>query len=301
MHGKPVVVGIGEVLWDLLPRGAHLGGAPANFAYFSGLLGASAVLVSRTGNDHLGREARDTLLRHGLDLAYCQIDTAHATGSTQVSFTGDGSPQYAIAKDVAWDYLQWTPALAELAARADAVCFGTLAQRSPVSRETIRRFLEHTPAHCLRMFDVNLRAPFYSDAIVRESLSLANVLKLSCEELRPVLAALSLPLSAEVEAVSHLRRSYGLRAVCLTRGAQGSVIAVENEVVIHSGMTVDVADTVGAGDAFTAAVAMHLLAGSAAQVVSEAANSLGAWVASQPGAMPKLQEFDRNNMRLFNP
>ena len=180
----------------------------------------------------------------------------------------------------------WTPGLAKLAGQADAICFGTLAQRSPASRETIRRTLACSRPECLRILDVNLRAPFHSSEVLEDSLRRANVLKLNSEELPFVLRACKLPPVAETDAARMLQRHYGFKAVCITRGARGSVIAFGDETVVHPGVAVEVVDTVGAGDAFTAALAVQLIAGSSPERVSEAANQVGAWVASKPGLYP---------------
>jgi fructokinase len=281
-----VLVGIGEVLWDLLPEGSHLGGAPANFACIAASLWATGIVVSRVGDDELGREALAGLQRRGVDGSFVQTDAVHRTGSARATLASDGSAGFEIAQDVAWDYLQWTPELAKLAGQADAICFGTLAQRSPGSRETIRRALGCSRPECLRILDVNLRAPFPSLEILEDSLRRANVLKLNSEELSFVLRACKLPPAPEADAARMLHRHYGFQAVCITRGARGSVIAFGDKTVVHPGVAVEVIDTVGAGDAFTAALAVQLIAGSAPERVSEAANQVGAWVASQAGAMP---------------
>ncbi len=294
-----VLVGIGEILWDLLPAGSHLGGAPANFACIAALLGATGVVVSRVGDDQLGREALAGLQRHSLDGSFVQIDAGHPTGSARATLASDGSAGFEIAQDVAWDYLRWTPELAKLAGQADAICFGTLAQRAPASRETIRRALACSRPECLRILDVNLRPPFDSLEILEDSLRRANVLKLNREELPAVLRACKLPAALETDAVKMLRRQYGFQMVCITRGARGSVIAFGDKTVIHPGVVVEVVDTVGAGDAFTAALAVQLLAGSEPERVSEAANQVGAWVASQAGAMPIANGPGWERMRVL--
>ncbi len=294
-----ILVGIGELLWDLLPTGAHLGGAPANFACISALLGATGIVVSRVGDDQLGREALAGLQRHGVDGTFIQIDPEHPTGSARAILASDGSAEYGIAEDVAWDYLQWTPELAKLAAEADAICFGTLAQRSPASRETIRRALACGRPQCLLILDVNLRVPFHSLEFLEDSLGRANILKLNSEELGYVLRACKLSAMAETDAMRMLQQQYGFKAVCITRGARGSVIAFGDKTVVHPGVAVDVVDTVGAGDAFTAALAVHLIAGSAPEHVSEAANQVGAWVASQAGAIPAANDCGWERVRAL--
>jgi fructokinase len=293
------VVGIGELLWDRLPAGSHLGGAPANFACIAQLLGASATIVSRVGDDQLGREALARLRFLGIDSSFVQIDAAHATGTARAVLASDGSARFEIARQVAWDHLEWTPELAKLAAQEDAICFGTLAQRSPASRETIQRMLACSRPQCLRILDVNLRPPFDDAEVLEASLRRASVLKLNSEELPPVLRAARLPFAAESEAAPRLQRHYGFNAVCITRGAGGSIIAFENKTVVHPGVAVDVVDTVGAGDAFAAALTLQLIAGAAPERVSEAANQVGAWIASQAGAMPTSPASGHERIRAL--
>jgi fructokinase len=294
---KPVVVGIGELLWDLLPGGSHLGGAPANFAYIAHLLGASAFVVSRVGNDELGRRARRMLEQRGLNLSCLQTDEIHSTGTTRVTLHDAGAAQFEIVDSVAWDFLEWSPELAELAAQTDAVCFGTLAQRGAATGHTIRTFLEHTPSSCLKIFDVNLRPPFVQPEHVAALVPLCNVLKMNEQELPAVLHACDLPSADVREAVQALRRRFGLRAVCVTRGAEGSLLATADEIVERPAAGIKVADTIGAGDAYTAAITIQLLAGHSPEQVITAGNELGAWVASRPGAMPKASEAERRRLR----
>ncbi len=297
MTRRPVVVGLGELLWDLLPTGAHLGGAPANFAYIASLLGAESLVVSRLGADELGERARRTLQKHGLDVGYIQLDEQHPTGTVNVQLAADGSATYEIVKDVAWDYLEWSEGLEYIAGRADAVCFGSLVQRSSVSRETVQRFLDHTRADCLKIFDVNLRPPFSNAAVVRQSMRRADVLKLNHEEVPHVLEFCSLQASSDEDAARALQQHCDFKAVCITRGSNGSVIATPNEVRVHPGVTVDVADTIGAGDAFTASLALQMLLGAPIRSVSDAANGMGAWVASQKGAMPVPAPEEQRRLR----
>ena len=281
------VVGIGELLWDLFPSGERLGGAPANFAYMTSLLGDDAVIASRVGADLLGDRARNRLGQSELETSHLQIDPYHATGTVQVELDRQGKPAFTIAEEVAWDYLEWTAEWQEAAARADAVCFGTLAQRSPRSRETIRRFLAATSETALRLCDVNLRKPFYSAAVIGESFAFADVVKLNDEELPVVLALTGLNSGGEEEAgARRLVEAFDLQMVCVTRGDRGSLLVTAEEAVEHSGFTVAIADTVGAGDAFTAALVHHLLRGASPAKMSASANRMGSWVATQVGAMP---------------
>lgn len=281
------VVGLGEVLWDIFPQGKQLGGAPANFAYITHMLGNRGIIASRLGNDTLGEEARNKLDSLGIETAFLQSDSARATGTVKVQVDSAGQPQYEITRDVAWDFLEWTPEWRTLAAQADAVCFGSLAQRSPGSRAAIQTFVRSVKPEALRIFDVNLRQSFYSAEILRESVQLADVVKVNHEELPCILRLFGIDPPEELaEAARTFRELYGNRLVCVTRGEKGSLIVTEDELSEHHGFTIRVADTVGAGDAFTAGLVYHMLLGSSLEVMNDAANRLGAWVASQAGATP---------------
>jgi fructokinase len=230
-------------------------------------------------------------------VSHVQVDPRNATGATHVSLAADGTARYRIIENVAWDLLEWTPELRRLAQDADAVCFGTLVQRSATSRDTVRRFLEHTRADCLKVFDVNLRQPFFSGHTILQSLKHTDVLKLNHEELPEVLRLCSLPSAGDSEGARLLQQKFGLKAVCITRGSDGSIIVAENDTEIHSGIAVDVADTIGAGDAFTAALTVKLLLSAPLRDVSDAANGMGAWVASQRGAMPIPDSDEASRLR----
>jgi fructokinase len=281
-----IAVGLGEVLWDLLPEGKQLGGAPANFAYTSKLLGESGIVASAVGVDARGDELRNRLAELKLDAYHVQRDAIHPTGVVTVHLNPEGQPTYEIAENVAWDFLKWTQEWQRLAAEADVICFGSLAQRWEVSRATIRAFLAASRPDAVRIFDVNLRQEFFSAEVLAESLRLANVAKLNVDELPIVMYQLGLGQHDEKSSAERVRRTFGLKLVCLTRGSKGSLLVRENAFDEHPGFAVRVVDLVGAGDAFTAALAHHLLGGSSLRVANEAANRMGAWVASQVGATP---------------
>lgn len=289
-----MVVGIGEVLWDILPSGRQLGGAPANFAYCSRLLGARAAVVSRVGKDELGGEIRERFLQTGLLIDLLQEDDAYPTGTVKVSLGPGGQPRFEISHPVAWDFIEWNQELERAALSLDAVCFGSLAQRSNQSRSTIMNFLDATRPDALRVFDVNLRQSFYSREILRDSIERATVLKLNHEELPQVAELLGVSQSDFAPA---LFRQYRLQLICVTRGDTGSQLFqvlrqssgartfAYNE---HPGFKVEVKDTVGAGDAFTAGLVHGVLRGSSLEMMNGTANRMGAWVASSEGAMPEL-------------
>jgi fructokinase len=287
-----VVVGVGEVLWDLLPAGKQLGGAPANFAYHAAALGARGVVVSRVGDDALGREVLERLQHLGLDTAHVTTDPRHPTGAVEVRLDAQGVAEYVIHERVAWDYIPVTPSLLDLAARADAVCYGTLAQRSTESRQTIRHFLAATrPDRCLKVFDINLRQQYYNAALVRDLLPLSHILKLNDEEV-PVVARLLRVAGAGTDVLRQLLRDHpNLRLVALTRGGRGSVLVTKHgEEHDHGGFSADVVDTVGAGDAFTAALVTGLLQPNRPRLaeINAFANRVAAFVCSQPGATPRM-------------
>lgn len=292
MSRTRTIVGLGEILWDLLPGGPQLGGAPANFAYFSRLLGNHGVVASRVGNDELGRLAAARLRELGSSTDYLQCDSVHPTGTVQVRVDAAGQPQFEIAQPVAWDFLEWNSSWQQLAEQADAVCFGSLAQRSVASRETILRFLRSTRPETLRVFDVNLRQPFYSAEVLAASLPLADVIKLNHDELPLLLRLLGMPFTGERAAAEALLRAHKARLVCVTRGGGGSLLVGEQGAAEHPGFRVTVADTVGAGDAFTATLVHHCLLGVSLREMNEAANRVGAWVATQVGATPVPQNGD---------
>lgn len=281
------VVGIGELLWDLLPTGAQVGGAPANFAYHAGALGAEARTVSRVGADALGDDIRAHLAALGVSTAFIQVDAVLPTGTVAVEIDGAGQPVYHITADVAWDHLQATPAALELVSAADAVCFGSLAQRHGESREAIRALVAASPTDALRIFDINLRQHYFTPAIIDESLQLASVLKVNDVEL-PQLARMFGLEGSERAQMEQVAQRWQLRAVALTRGDRGSALLTAHEWSEHPGVRVPVADTIGAGDAFTAAMTVGLLQGWSLDAVNDMANRVAAFVASQSGATPTL-------------
>ena len=281
-----VVVGLGEVLWDLLPGGKQLGGAPANFAYITNLLGDNGIVASRVGADDLGREARAALEKLGLSTAHLQLDPAHPTGTVKVQLDAAGQPKFEISENVAWDFLAWSPEWNTLAREADAVCFGSLAQRSPMSHQTIREFVSAVRTNATRIFDVNLRQAFFSVEVLRESVKAADVMKLNDDELPRVMAFLGMEHRDEESSAESLLRTFKLKLVCVTRGARGSLLASEKGSHHHPGYPIKVADTIGAGDAFTAALVHQFLRGASLTAMNDAANRVGSWVASQIGGMP---------------
>ena len=309
MSDPHLVLGIGELLWDVLPDGMRLGGAPANFAVMAGRLGNRAAILSRLGRDDLGRQAIDRLAPMPIETSYLQIDPAHETGRVTVSLSS-GEPHYTIHQPAAWDFLHPSDEWVRLVERADAIYFGSLAQRQDESRRTIQTLAAECSSDCIRIFDVNLREPYYSSEVLEESLELASVLKMNENEVRVVLELLDLSLEGEPADASRspseqprpasdflrtaAERLMGefpaLELVAITRGSRGSLLVARDEWNEHPGFPVKVADAIGAGDAFTAALAHYLLRGANLATLNEAGNRWGSWMASQAGAMPALPD-----------
>ena len=281
------VVGIGELLWDLLPTGAQIGGAPANYSYHAGALGAEARTISRVGNDALGWNLRTQLDAIGVSTQHVQVDATMPTGTVAVELDASGQPSYRIMANVAWDNLQITPDAMMVVSAADALCFGTLAQRNVVARDTIRMLVAASPSGALRILDVNLRQHYFSPQLIEESLLLATVLKVNDVEL-PQLAAMFGLTGSEHAQMEQIAERWQLRAVALTRGEKGSALLTEHAWSEHRGVAVRVVDTIGAGDAFTAALTIGLLSGWALDDVNLQANRVAAFVASQAGGTPVL-------------
>lgn len=286
--GTPfLLVGLGEVLWDMLPQGRQLGGAPANFACHARALGADAHLVSRVGNDDLGREARQALGRVGLPDDTLQLDSERPTGTVGVQLGADGQPIFTIHEQAAWDALAVTPAARTIIAGADALCFGTLAQREEPSRSTVRALVASARPAAWRILDLNLRPPFVTPEVIEASLGLANALKVNDGELARLAELLHLSGDERAQ-LAQLAARYHLRCVALTRGSRGSLLFEPGAWSEHAGLPAEVADTVGAGDSFTAALALGLLAGWPLDLINQRANQLAAFVCSRPGATPPL-------------
>ncbi len=296
MHEPHLILGMGELLWDMLPEGPRLGGAPANFTVMAGRLGNHAAVLSRIGRDDLGRCAVDLLDPLPADAGFLQVDPVHETGRVTVVLK-DGQPEYVIHQPAAWDSMELSDEWVQLAARADAICFGSLAQRSHESRQTIQTLAAQTTSECVRVFDVNLRTPFYSGEVIQESLELATVVKMNDGEVPQVLGLLGmageegLGTGALRAGADRLLEEFpSLRMVAITRGGHGSLLVTHEAWHEHAGLPVRVADTIGAGDAFTAAMTHYLLRGADLETLNEAGNRWGSWVASQSGAMPALPD-----------
>ncbi|MFT4071683.1 MAG: carbohydrate kinase [Dysgonamonadaceae bacterium] len=283
-----VIVGLGEILWDVFPERKVLGGAPANFAYHVSQFGFNGYALSAIGNDLLGKEILSTL--ESKQLNYLVEMTDFPTGTVQVTLSGDGIPQYEICENVAWDNIPFTNRTENLAKNTAAVCFGSLAQRNEVSRNTILRFLETVPEDCLKIFDINLRQHFYTKEVIEGSLKIANVLKINDEEVCVVSELFGLGELNEQEICIHLLKEYNLSVVILTKGVGGSIVFTPKETSYLPTPKVHVADTVGAGDSFTAAFVAAYLHGDRISDAHQLAVEVSAYVCQQHGAMPVLAD-----------
>ena len=286
MHHK--IISLGEVLWDLFPEGARFGGAPANFACHAAALGADVTMISAVGQDAYGTEAVEILKRYGIHTDLIQTLASAPTGTVGIELDENAKPTFTIHEGAAWDQLVWSKELEQRIQGANAIYFGTLGQRSEISREVIRRVLDSAAALGVpRILDVNLRAPFYNAALIRESVSKASLLKLSDDELPEVCSACSIPMANSPESsLSELRIKFDLDLVVMTRGAEGAMLVLPNETIEQAGIPAVVRDTVGAGDSFTAAFVMGLLQGETQAVILHDACKLAAKVCSQVGAVP---------------
>jgi len=284
------IIGLGEILWDIFPDAARFGGAPANFACCTaGLANAETNIhmISAVGRDQLGNRAVGALTDHGVNVSGVQRNS-HATGQVHVQLDNHGTASYLFADDAAWDNLLWSDDLAGLAASADAVCWGTLGQRSQPSKDVIQKFVAATPSDCLRVLDVNLRTPYWNDTLLAESLPLANVLKCNEHEL-PVLASLFKLRGDDTEVLTQLKDRFSLQLVALTRGGQSSTLLhAEQKPSILPAIPTEIVDTVGAGDCFTAALVLGLLNNMPVAKLHAWASKTSAFVCSQAGATPTI-------------
>lgn len=285
---KDIVVGMGEVLWDILPEGKKIGGAPANFAYHVSQFGLPSCVVSAVGEDALGREIVENFTSKGLNQLIAEVP--YPTGTVQVEIDQAGVPQYDIKENVAWDNIPYTVPLESLAGKTKAVCFGSLAQRNVVSRNTINRFLDAMPKQddSLVVFDVNLRQGFYDKEILCNSMERCNVLKINDEELVIVSRMFGYPGIDLQDKCRILLGKYNLKILILTCGINGSYVFTPENVSFLPTPKVKVADTVGAGDSFTAAFIASILKGKSVPEAHSLAVQTSAYVCTKKGAMPEL-------------
>lgn len=287
---KPYVVGLGEALWDVLPEGKKLGGAPANFAFHAAQFGRRAIAVSAVGEDNLGTETLEEFKKKNLNVLMPRVP--YATGTVQVTVDEQGIPTYDIKENVAWDNIPFTPEIESVAKQCEAVCWGSLAQRNVVSRQTIQKFLDDMPSdgNRLRIFDINLRQNFYTPEVIQDSLQRCNILKINDEELVTISRLFGYPGLDIRNKCWLLLGKYNLRMLVLTCGVNGSYVFTPGHVSYQPTPKVEVADTVGAGDSFTGSFCAALLRGRSVAEAHEIAVRVSAYVCTQKGAMPRLPE-----------
>jgi fructokinase len=286
---KRYIVGLGEALWDVLPEGKKLGGAPANFAYHARQFGLDTIAISALGEDALAEETVEALKEHGLK--YLMPRVPYPTGTVQVTLAEGGIPTYDIKEGVAWDNIPYTDEMAEIAKNARAVCFGSLAQRNIVSRENIRKFLADTPADCLKICDINLRQQFYSKEVLEDSFRLCNILKINDEELVVVNRMFGYDGLDMRQTCERMVQDYELKMLVLTCGTNGSYVFTDDGLTsFQDTPKVEVADTVGAGDSFTGSFCACIINGKPVQDAHKTAVQVSAFVCTQNGAMPTLPE-----------
>lgn len=299
MNDRPVVIGAGELLWDIYPDSRRPGGAPANVAFHAQQLGLTGAVFSRVGQDELGTELRAYLEQNGLSSNWLQTDPAHSTGRVVVDLSTPAHPVFTIEQNAAWDYLELDENVKKLAAEAAAICFGTLAQRCETSRTAIRGLLALAQSSCLIVYDINLRPPWFDRQCIEESLNAARIVKLNDVELREVAQLLEIGSDDPVEVARHIQTNYGIELVCVTRGADGCLLVDLSGVAESKGIAIPDVDPVGAGDAFTAALIFGQLRNWSLPVKADFANQIAALVAAREGAMPKLAAEFASEMARF--
>ena len=283
---KDLIIGLGEALWDMLPEGKKLGGAPANFAYHAGQFGLNTMAVSALGEDKLADETIEALEKNGLN--YLMPRVPYATGSVLVTLTGNGIPTYEIKENVAWDNIPFTAEVEEAARNCRAVCFGSLAQRNVVSRQTIQQFLDATPEDCIKICDINLRQQFFTKEVLEESFRRCNILKINDEELVVVSRMFGYQDLDDAKVCQQIVKDYDLQMLVLTCGTNGSyVFTADGKQSYQPTPKVEVADTVGAGDSFTGSFCAAILNGKPIEEAHRIAVEVSAYVCTQNGAMPK--------------
>lgn len=283
---KNLIIGLGEALWDMLPEGKKLGGAPANFAYHAGQFGLDTLAISALGEDKLADETIEALEQNGLK--YLMPRVPYATGTVQVTLTGEGIPTYEIKENVAWDNIPFNDEIKAAAKNCRAVCFGSLAQRNIVSRQTIQQFLDATPEDCIKICDINLRQQFFSKEILEESFKRCNILKINDEELVVVTRMFGYQDLDDAKICEKMVKEYNLQMLVLTCGTNGShVFTADGKHSFQPTPKVEVADTVGAGDSFTGSFCAAILNGKPVEEAHRIAVEVSAYVCTQNGAMPK--------------
>jgi fructokinase len=292
---KNLIIGLGEVLWDCLPEGKKLGGAPANFAYHIGQFGFNALAVSAIGKDKLGDETLVSFNEKELKYIMPRID--FPTGTVIVNLDAQGVPSYEIKQNVAWDNIPLTDELRNMALECRAVCWGSLAQRNKISRNTIKTLIGSLPTDCLKIFDINLRQNFYAKDILHDSITCCDILKINDDELEIVKQMFGLDKLSMQDTCRTLLDEFNIKILVLTCGVDGSYVFTQENMSFKETPKIKVADTVGAGDSFTAAFAAAILSGKSIAEAHQLAVDVSAFVCTKNGAMPKLPQELRVRIR----
>jgi fructokinase len=294
---RPTIISLGEVLWDLFPDGERFGGAPANFACHAAIQGADVTMVSAVGDDRNGHDAIGILSGYGIDVSLIQIIPDAPTGTVGVALDNNGKPTFTIHQGSAWDRLAWNDELASRITTADAVYFGTLGQRDVISRATIRRAVQAAAvARIPRVLDINLRPPFFDPEMIRDSVQLASILKLSDDELAEVCSACGISVIDQSNVMLQGLLEFGsLDMVVLTRGANGAVLVTPDDTVSQNGISANVIDTVGAGDSFTAAFLINELRGERHDQNLQRSCEIAAAACAHSGAVPATRRIKSNH------
>jgi fructokinase len=283
-------IGIGEVLWDLLPTGKLVGGAPSNFAYHTQQQGASSCIVSAVGNDSNGNEIKEALLKKNLTTDYIQT-VDYPTGTVDVNLNSSGEPSYSINENVAWDYISLPKNIDKQIKHTAILCFGSLAQRNAYTRNSIKKIIQKVNDDCLIVFDINIRQSYYNKEIIQESLAFCNVLKLNVDELAILRSLLNLKGLDDKVVIEKLMKQYNLKLVALTYGSKGSVLMTPNNVSQLKTPKINVLDTIGAGDSFTATMAMEFVKDKSLDKVHQRAIEVSSFVCQSNGAMPDYKNL----------
>ncbi len=288
LNKKPLIIGIGELLWDVFPDNKYLGGAAANFVFHANQLGSRTNLISRVGSDQPGSQALDQYSAMGQDTSQIQIDQNHPTGTVNIALDKYGNPDFEIVENAAWDYITFERQMSSLAYNADLLYFGSLSQRAKTSRDSVLKLIASVSEATLKFFDVNLRNGFYSREIIINSLKAADIVKVNEEEYEIIIDMAKPSKRKASYPVNDFLKDYKIEMLCITLGERGCQLITANETVIDKAREVIVKDTVGAGDAFSAALAVNFLAGKDIRKIAQAANIMGGFVASHKGACPEI-------------
>ncbi len=286
---KYLIVGIGELLWDILPSGKkQIGGAPANFAYHTNNFEAKGAVISAIGNDEDGRKILNNLKQKGIITEHIQVNKKVKTGTVNIKYDNDKVPIFTINENTAWDNIKVIEETKKFIKKADAICYGTLSQRNRISQKAIISYIKSTKPECLKIYDINIRQNYYNKNIIQNTLELSDILKISEEELSTVAEVLGLS-GTNKDILKNILTKYSLKVIAYTKGRNGANLIFKNNTIKHKGYKTKVVDTVGCGDAFTAILALGILKQNSYENILKDANKIASYVASKKGAMPDMK------------